>query len=153
MLRKDYEVTDFDEIIDILKRCDTVRIGILGDEYPYVVPVSFGVEVEEGKICVYLHGASKGLKLELLKKNPHVCVEGDICIKVEEVAHGVTTRYESVIGYGIAESVSGDEKVKGLKSLLNQYGFSEYPVEQGKSFDAASVWKITLNQITGKRNV
>ena len=36
MRRKDREVTDLQEIFDILKRCDTVRIAVYGEEYPYI---------------------------------------------------------------------------------------------------------------------
>lgn len=34
MRRKDQEVQDRQEIFDILRRCDTVRIGIQGEKYP-----------------------------------------------------------------------------------------------------------------------
>ena len=34
MRRKDREVQDRQEIFDILRRCDTVRIGIQGEKYP-----------------------------------------------------------------------------------------------------------------------
>ena len=49
MRRKDREVTDQKEIFDILNRCDTVRIAMQGEKYPYVVPVSFGAEMQDGK--------------------------------------------------------------------------------------------------------
>ena len=40
MRRKDREITDMETMLDILRRCDTVRIGMRGEEFPYVVPVS-----------------------------------------------------------------------------------------------------------------
>ena len=48
MRRKDREVQSLDEIFDILNRCDTVRVAFRGEEYPYVVPVSFGAELVNG---------------------------------------------------------------------------------------------------------
>ena len=66
MRRKDREVQSQDDIFGILNRCDTVRIGIQGDKYPYVVPVSFGTEQVNGKVIVYFHCARQGMKLELL---------------------------------------------------------------------------------------
>ena len=44
--RKDREVLNREEITDILSRCSTLRIGIQGEDYPYVVPVSFGLDTE-----------------------------------------------------------------------------------------------------------
>ena len=64
MRRKDREVTEKSEIIDILRRCDTIRIGIQGEQYPYVVPVSFGLEVIDENPVVYFHGAREGMKVD-----------------------------------------------------------------------------------------
>ena len=54
MRRKDREVTDSNSLNRMLFACDTLRIGIMGDPYPYIVPVSFGMEVAEDRYC---HGA------------------------------------------------------------------------------------------------
>ncbi len=55
MRRKDREVQSLDEIFDILNRCDTVRVGFRGEEYPYVVPVS-----RPGTCPVVRGGAARG---------------------------------------------------------------------------------------------
>ena len=52
MRRKDREVQSLDEIFDILNRCDTVRVAFRDEEYPYIVPVSFGAELMNGKVTV-----------------------------------------------------------------------------------------------------
>ena len=62
MRRKDREILDKDEIFDVLKRCDTIRIAMLGEGFPYVVPVSFGMEVFEGRAVLYFHCAREGMK-------------------------------------------------------------------------------------------
>lgn len=49
MLRKKREVTAPDEITDIIRRSTTLRVGFYGEESPYVVPVSFGFEIRDGK--------------------------------------------------------------------------------------------------------
>ena len=78
MRRKDREVTDINEITDILMRCKTIRIGIQGNEFPYVVPVSFGTTIHNGTVVIYFHCAKQGEKVDLLLKNPNICIEGDI---------------------------------------------------------------------------
>ena len=42
MRRKDRELTEQAEILRLLARCDTVRLGLWDGTRPYVVPVSFG---------------------------------------------------------------------------------------------------------------
>ncbi len=154
MRRKDREVTDPRVIFDILKRCDTVRIAVYGEEYPYIVPVSFGTEMIEGKAVVYFHCAREGLKVDLIRANPRVCVEGDIFIKIEPTDHGITTRYESVIGFGECRFVEDmDEIVHGLKVLTEHYGYYNYPLERCRGIEHLFVGKIVLDKMTGKRNL
>ena len=154
MRRKDREIQDYNEILDILIRCDTIRIGLRGEKYPYVVPVSFGAEMDDGKPVVYFHCARQGLKLDLLADDPRVCIEGDIFIKTETTAHGITTRYESVIGFGECRLVVDEnEIVHGLKLLTNHYGYHDYPVERCSGVEHLFVGKIILDEITGKQNL
>ena len=154
MRRKDREVTDQKEIFDILNRCDTVRIAMQGEEYPYVVPVSFGAEMQDGKPVVYFHCARQGLKVDLLKEHPAVCVEGDIFLKIETTDHGITTRYESVIGFGKCRFLTDSEEIlHGLKVLTEHYGYYDYSLESCRSLQYIFVGKIVLDEITGKRNL
>ncbi len=153
MRRADREVQDKREIFDILGRCDTVRIAMHGENYPYVVPVSFGMEVIDDKAVVYFHCAQQGYKLDLLREDPRVCVEGDILIRVERTAHGITARYESVIGFGKCELITDIDEIKhGLKVLLEHYGETDYPLNRCAGLEHLVLGKIVLTEITGKRN-
>lgn len=152
--RKDRDVENRDEIYDILKRCDTIKIAMHGDVYPYLVPVSFGAEIVQNKIVIYFHCAQQGAKLDLLRANPHVCVEGEIFLQVEKTAHGITARYESVIGFGKCAFVSdGEEIIHGLKLLTEHYGYNEYPLDRCAGLDHLLVGKIVLDEISGKKNL
>lgn len=150
---KKREVTDRDEILAILARCKTVRIGMFGGTYPYVVPVSFGMEVIDGKPAIYFHCGKKGMKVELLKANPNVCVEGDIFHAYELLKRGVDTRYESIIGFGRCEEVFDDEKLHGLELLCEHCGYAGHPVDVCLGLDITSVYRVTLDEITGKRTL
>ncbi|MCR5562541.1 MAG: pyridoxamine 5'-phosphate oxidase family protein [Desulfovibrio sp.] len=154
MRRKEREVTDTTELFSILTRCDTIRIGISGEKYPYVVPVSFGAELTSGKPVIYFHCARQGLKVDLLTANPHVCVEGDIFIRTEKVPHGITTRYESFIGFGECRFVTDADEIRhGLKLLTEHYDYLDYPLERCTSVQHLLVGKIILENMTGKRNL
>ena len=154
MRHKDREVENQDEIYDILKRCDTIKIAMHGDVYPYIVPVSFGTEVVDGKAVIYFHCAQKGTKIDLIKENPHVCVEGEIFIQIEKTAHGITARYESIIGFGECTFVTEQEEIiHGMKLLTEHYGYDEYPLERCAGLNHLFVGKIVLNEIYGKKNL
>jgi len=150
MRRNDREITDFAEIVDILRRADTMRLGLHNEPYPYIVPLSFGFEACEGKITLYFHGAAEGLKHDLIQKTPFVCVESDILHKYMVVGRNLTAEYESFIGFGKAERVSGDEAVKGIGLLLAHCGYDGFEYDRD-SLDVTWVYKIELDSFTGKR--
>lgn len=151
MRRKDREITDIGEIAGILARCNVLRLGIAGHSGPYVVPLSFGFKVAEGKITVYFHGAAEGLKHELLAADNRVCVEADIFTGYAQSKYGITAGYESVIGFGRAEIADGEDAQRGLRLLLEHCGFTDYPLEKCGAF--TRVYKITLDSVTGKRSI
>ena len=151
MRRKDREISDYQEIFNILLRCDTVWIGIAG---PYVVPVSFGAEIVNGKVAIYFHCAMEGQKIDLLKTDNHVCIEADRFIRIEPTDHGITTRYESVIGRGTCEFLQDEnEIIHGLKTITNHYGYPDYDLSHCRGLEHVYVGKIVLDEITGKRNL
>jgi nitroimidazol reductase NimA-like FMN-containing flavoprotein (pyridoxamine 5'-phosphate oxidase superfamily) len=179
MRRTDREVKNFDEIIDILSRCDTLRLGLNGEEYPYVVPLSFGFEAEDGEIIIYVHGAKEGKKHDLIAKDDRVCVEAGIfhqfvakegkkhdfiakddrvCVEasifhrfVESPRGGsFTTEYESFIGFGKAVAAEGGEALKGLNLICEHAGFGNFDCGE-TALNAARVYKIEIEKFTGKR--
>lgn len=153
MRKSEREVKNLEDIVNILDRCETVRIGINGNEYPYVVPVSFGYEVADGKVVIYFHGAKEGFKHDLIAKNNKVCVEADIFHCYAETGHSVTTEYESVIGFGIAKKAEQDDAIKGIDLLLNHCKIEGYSAAECVSLGTTTVYKIVLNSITGKKRV
>ena len=153
MRRTDREINSFEEIVDVLRRANTIRLGLKAEPYPYVVPLSFGLEAGDGKICLYFHGASEGFKHELIAKNPLVCAEADIFHAYEETPNGgVTTRYESVIGFGKAELVSGGEAAKGMDLILAHCGYEGFEYDC-TALERTWIYKITLASFSGKRNL
>ena len=150
MRRKDREVTDFTEIVEILRRADTIRLGLHHEPYPYIVPVSFGFEAAGGKITLYFHGAKEGLKHDLIAKNNCVCVEADIFHRYSELPGGVTTEYESFIGFGKARLITGEEAAGGMNLMLEHCGFNGYYYDP-KELEITWIYKIELDSFTGKR--
>ena len=46
MRRSDREVKDFDGIIRIMEKCDVCRIALNNNGYPYILPLNFGMKVD-----------------------------------------------------------------------------------------------------------
>ena len=78
MRRKDREITDFQELIAIMKKCDVCRIALNDSSgYPYILPLNFGMEIEGEKVILYFHGAPEGKKYELMQADSKVSFEMD----------------------------------------------------------------------------
>lgn len=115
--------------------------------YPYGVPISY--VLLDGNL--YFHSARKGHKLDNIENSDKVsfCVVGQTEILPSEFA----TDFESVIIFGKATKVEGEEKIKVLMELVNKYS-KDFPVE-GKAYiekdkNLTTIIKVTIEHMTGK---
>ena len=77
MRRKDREITDMQQILNIIDKCKILRLGLFDKDYPYVVPLLYGYEYADSRLVFYMHSAKEGHRLVLIADNPLVCVELD----------------------------------------------------------------------------
>lgn len=77
MRRKDREITDICAILELVSECKVCRLAMTDGGIPYIVPLNYGYEYADGALTFYFHSAKEGRKLEILKKNPAVCLELD----------------------------------------------------------------------------
>lgn len=155
MRRKDREVTDFNEIVKIIDKCDILRLGLADGEFPYIVPVNFAYTVEGQQITFYIHGAVAGRKYELLTANPKCSFEMDIPLEMDCIPEkkDITMRYKSVMGTAKVEFLEGEDKQRAIEDVI----LARY--EETRTFDynrsampRLSVAKITVLDITAKVN-
>lgn len=154
MRRKDREVTDPGEIADIIGRCDACRVGLVDGGEPYVVPMSFGFDFEDGAAAFYFHSAGEGRKIGLLKSSPRVCVELDCGHRLigGETACSWSTEYESVVAFGRAEFLTDpDEKLRALARLMAHYAGGDAPAFDGRMVERTTVFRVRADRITAKR--
>lgn len=154
MRRKDREVTDWEELIEIIRKCDVCRLAIQDEPVPYILPLNFGLEVVEGKALLYFHGAREGRKYELLAQNNRVAFEFDCAHRLVllEEEKNCTMEYESVIGSGTVEEVPEAEKEHGLAVLMGQYRWQDFPYNK-QVVPATKVLRLSVEQMTGKRRM
>lgn len=154
MRRSDREVTDLNEINEILKLCKTCHIAMVDCGKPYVVPLSYGYELQGSELTMYLHCAKQGRKLDILSVNPEVCFE--LCNEGTPVnaANNPCNSgyyYSSLIGNGIVEFVTDpSEKCKALSLLLKQQSNLDVTFTKEQA-DTVCVFKIATTDYTGKR--
>jgi len=156
MRRKDREVTDLNEIIDIISRCEVIHLGLVDDGRPYIVPLSFAHEETNGQITFVFHSAAEGRKIDIMKRNPHACFEMECSLKItrHEVLSKWSTEYESVMGYGEVEYIENDSERKHTMDLLvKRYGYEGVPEYSPQIFARTALYKLTVSEISGKRNV
>ena len=122
MTRREQEITNKAEIRAILDACKVVHIGLVDGDEPYVVPMNYGYTMDEdGKLALYLHGATQGRKLDLMRANPKVFfeMECDIVPFEGDVACRYGTTYKSIMGRGRAVILDDPaEKMEALSILM-----------------------------------
>lgn len=150
MRKSQREIKDFNEIIKVLNECQTIRLGLSDDNFPYIVPLSFGWEEINGQLYIYFHCAKEGKKVNLIAKNNAVCVEADILNGYVKTERGITADYKSVIAYGHAEQVFNDEAIHGIDLLLKHCDITGYPAKDCVLTNIVAIYKITIKNITGK---
>lgn len=132
MRRKDREVTEPSEIVQIMKRCEVLHLALYGDDAPYILPVNFGMEPDG--MTLYIHGAMTGTKYDLITQDNRAGFEMDCChgLVLDEVDHSCTVDYESVIGWGLIEELTLEaDKRHALKCLMQQYHAEDFPFDEG----------------------
>ena len=98
---KTIPITDPQELEAIIAKCPYCMVGMVdADGLPYVIPMNFAYA--DGK--VYLHSGPEGGKLDLLRRQPEVCLtfcEGhELVYMHREVACSYSMKSRSIICRG-----------------------------------------------------
>ena len=147
MRRRDRALTE-EQTIKLLEEGNYGVLSLTGENgYAYGVPLNYTYREE----CIYFHCAPEGYKLDHIAFNNKVsfCVVG----KTKPLPEKFSYSYESVIVFGMASEVSGQEKTDALTALIGKYS-SDF-MEKGlayirKDADKAKVIRIKIEHITGK---
>lgn len=151
--KREREVTDINEIKEILDKSMIVHIGMIDGDEPYVVPMNYGYTLEDGELCIYLHGATVGRKIDIIRANPKVFFEMECDVEPFEgkVACQYGTTYASVMGRGTAEVLTDvDEKIDGLTKFMKTQTGKNFTFDE-KMVSIVSVIKITAKDFTAKK--
>lgn len=148
MRRKDKEITDPEAIVSIIRRSTVCRLGMSDDGQPYVIPMSFGYQ--DG--AVYFHCAPEGRKIEILRKNPRVCIEFDVdcLLKTGDSACKWGFHFNSAIAFGVAAIIEDStEKQAVLDIIMHQYSGDVFMYSES-ALDKIVVIRVNVTELTGK---
>lgn len=152
MRRSDREITYFSEIIEIMKKCDVVRLAMNDGDYPYILPLNFGMAVENGRVELYFHGAAEGRKYSIIAKDNRASFEMD-CehrLVTRPEKGSCTMEYESVIGRGRIDILPDPEKLPAIKLLMEHYGKGDFPINQAV-LERTVMMRLRVEEMTAKR--
>lgn len=119
------------EQIDSLLREEIIgRIACADGDYVYIVPVSYAYD---GR-AIYVHSL-EGKKLDIMRKNPHVCFEAD---NITDLSN-----WQSVVVRGTFKELLGEQRTKALDFLMNR----PMPLSSGATINMGNNWPFYYDEL------
>ena len=148
--RKDREITDPEELRQVLKTTQYVTVALCMNNEPYLVSLSHGYD--EAKNCIYFHCAPEGKKLVYQKANNKVWGQALLDFGVTDECDYV---YTSVHFCGKMHLINdSSEKQHGIEVLVRQLSLNpEMKLAKIKpeKLEKTTVGRIDIEHMTGKK--
>jgi nitroimidazol reductase NimA-like FMN-containing flavoprotein (pyridoxamine 5'-phosphate oxidase superfamily) len=148
-MRRDRQALPAEERDAVLCRCTSGVMACFGDDgYPYAVPLNY--VYADGRI--YFHSAKVGHKIDALAADPKVSfavIDEDTIVSDE-----YTSYFRSVIAFGKARIVDGDERRNAFAALVEKYSGDRPEEEKRAKIDGcerALLLAIDIERVTGKQ--
>jgi nitroimidazol reductase NimA-like FMN-containing flavoprotein (pyridoxamine 5'-phosphate oxidase superfamily) len=149
--RKDREITDPDELKQVLKSTKYVTVAFCMDNEPYLVSLSHGYDEKQN--CLYFHCATEGKKLVYAKSNNKVWGQAVLDYGVtDECDYAYTCVHFSGRLCLITDL---EEKRHAMEVLVRQ--LSANPEEKlakikPEKLATTAMFRIDINYMTGKQH-
>lgn len=153
MTRREFEITDQNEIRHILDESKWLHLGLIDDGRPYIVPMNYGYTMENGALTLYVHGATTGHKLDVIRKNPTCCFELECGVQPfkGEIACQYGTAYECLMGRGTAVIVDDVKQKQDAMTILMKTQTGEDFTFNEPLVSIVSVIRIDVTEYTAKK--
>jgi uncharacterized protein len=150
-MRRFRQLLSESDTLAVMERGTNGILACLGDEdYPYAVPISYVYHNNK----IYFHGAKAGHKMDAMAKHPKVSfavVDEDTIVSAE-----YTTYFRSVIAFGKARIVEGDEWFDSYKAMVEKYSGDQPEEAKHKEIEGctrAAIVAIDIDHMTGKEAI
>lgn len=151
MRRIEKEISNREELIEILKSGKYTIISLCKENEPYIITLSYGYD--ESKHALYFHCAKEGQKIDFIKANPHIC--GTV-IEDNGYENGCGQAFRSIVFRGKMVIVEAfDEKKKGLDILINHLEKDPNPIKnkflkKENTYENLGMLRLDITDISGK---
>lgn len=152
------QVRDKAIIMAMLDGMDTMYLGIHDEPWPYVVPLNFGYAWED-ELVFYFHCAQEGYKLDLLRKDPHVCVTASRFISYASGSvKGHLHDYRSVVARGIAQEIDRESEPEAFlraHELLLAHNHRDIAQANTPAAQHIAMWRVVCRtqDVTAKAEI
>ena len=149
--RKDREITDCEELRQVLKSTKYVTVALCMENEPYLVSLSHGYD--QAKNCLYFHCAPEGKKLEFPNANSRVWGQVQLDFGVtEDCEYAYTAVYFSGKMSLIEDLV---EKRHAMEVLVRQVSLN--PEEKlakikPEKLEKQTMGRIDIDYMSGKKH-
>jgi uncharacterized protein len=147
--RKDREITQSSEMLQVLKNTKYVTIALCMEGEPYLVALSHGYD--QTRNCLYFHCASEGKKLIYAKANPKVWGQAVLDFGVTQECD---YDYSSVHFSGNLSLITDlNEKKHALEVLIRQVSLdpeTKLAKIKPEKLESTTMGRIDINYMSGK---
>lgn len=155
-MRKESRQMSAEWALEVLDCAPYITVSMTEENgMPYAVPLSLARTDEN---TFYFHCAMEGKKLDILCKNPRVCLSAVTKCKptIGPKDGSFTLEFKSAIAFGKAEIVDDEqEKIAALRAICERFlpqHMSAFDASIERSLERTAVVKITLTEPpVGKR--
>ena len=151
MILRNRQINKIPEMEAIINEAEVCTMAMVEGDKPYALPFNFAYQDQ----CLFLHCDTEGHKLDLLKKNPSVCINfytgNELFYRHKEVGCSWGMKYKSVNLFGDIEFIEDyDEKYAVMKLFMLKYAGKDYEFS-APSIRNVVVMKLGIKEFTGKK--
>ncbi len=123
--RQDRACVDEVKLMELLESAPMMHLAMNDEEFPHIVPISYGYEFVDGGLKFYFHGAAVGRKVALWKKDRRVAFSivqpGPVYFAEDPVCH-TGQDYLSILGQGVMRELPLQERHHAVEMIMRRYG-------------------------------
>jgi nitroimidazol reductase NimA-like FMN-containing flavoprotein (pyridoxamine 5'-phosphate oxidase superfamily) len=150
--RKEREITDKEELHNVLKHTNYITIALCRNNEPYIVALNHGYDQE--KNCLYFHCAPEGKKLVYAKANPKVWGQAVLDFGVTDECDYSYTCVHFSGNLSLVSDLS--EKTHAMEILVRQVALnpeSKLAKIKPEKLDKTTMGKIDIAYMSGKKHL
>lgn len=151
MILRNREIIKEEEMHSIINESQVCHLGLVDDDQPYILPFNFTIRDQS----IFLHSDNIGYKLEIIKKNPKVCINfnvgNELFYRHKQVGCSWGMKYKSINVFGKIQFIDNyDEKYLVMQEFMLKYAGEKFEFSE-PSIKNVKIMEVKIDRITGKK--